>query len=159
MLNILRRFIEGEWTGNWNLHLHSMKQMLAYLAASGHSLYAKSAYIYLLQTPQEQHSKVLSGISVGYSCMFYVGVTALDRVVTRRCHWAMCQVCWNTYPWHGYGWLTTQPVASVTTSLCWYELSYAKSYRQRECTMQHAESSQSILRRDDDKRSVLNFLI
>lgn len=49
MLDILRRFIKGERTGNWNLHLHCMKEMLPYLAASGHSLYAKSVYIYLQQ--------------------------------------------------------------------------------------------------------------
>ena len=40
MMDILRRFIKGERTGNWNLHLHSMEEMLPYLAASGHSLYA-----------------------------------------------------------------------------------------------------------------------
>ncbi|GFR77724.1 hypothetical protein ElyMa_002244600 [Elysia marginata] len=42
MLDILRKFIKCERTGNWNLHLHSMKEMLPYLAASGHSLYVKS---------------------------------------------------------------------------------------------------------------------
>ena len=38
MLDMLRRFIKGERTGNWNLHLHSMKEMLPDLAAFGHSL-------------------------------------------------------------------------------------------------------------------------
>ncbi|GFO18813.1 hypothetical protein PoB_004531800 [Plakobranchus ocellatus] len=39
---MLRKFIKGERTGNWNLHLHSMKDMFPYLDASGHYLYAKS---------------------------------------------------------------------------------------------------------------------
>ena len=33
--------------GNWSLHLEAVLDMLPYLAASGHSLYAKSARIYL----------------------------------------------------------------------------------------------------------------
>ncbi|GFS25695.1 hypothetical protein ElyMa_007033300 [Elysia marginata] len=65
MLDILRKFIKCERTGNWNLHLHSMKEMLPYLTASGHSLYAKSMYIYLqqMQTLQEQHPEVSSDFS------------------------------------------------------------------------------------------------
>ena len=68
MLDILRRFMKGERTGNWDLHLHSMKEMLPYLAASGHSLYAKSVYIYLqqMQTLQEQHPEVFTAFSAGF---------------------------------------------------------------------------------------------
>ena len=47
MMDILRRFIKAERSGNWNLHLQSMFEMLPYLAASGHNLYTKSVYIYL----------------------------------------------------------------------------------------------------------------
>ncbi|GFO01027.1 hypothetical protein PoB_002753200 [Plakobranchus ocellatus] len=68
MLDIFRRFIKVERTGNWNLHLYSMKEMLRYLTASEHSLYAKSVYIYLqqMQTLQEQHPEVFSAFSAGY---------------------------------------------------------------------------------------------
>ncbi|GFR73647.1 hypothetical protein ElyMa_003872400 [Elysia marginata] len=68
MLDILRKFITGERTGNWNLHLYSMKEMLPYLASSGHSLYAKSVYNYLqqMQTLQEQHPEVFSAFSAGH---------------------------------------------------------------------------------------------
>jgi hypothetical protein len=47
MVNILRTFLKAERTGNWQLHLQAIREMLPYFAASGHSLYAKSAYIYL----------------------------------------------------------------------------------------------------------------
>ena len=47
MVEILRKFIKAERMGNWSLHLEAVSDMLPYLAASGHSLYAKSARIYL----------------------------------------------------------------------------------------------------------------
>ena len=47
MIHILRKFIRDERLGNWYLHLEAVSEMLPYLAASGHSLYAKSASIYL----------------------------------------------------------------------------------------------------------------
>ena len=47
MVDILRRFIKAERTGNWSLHLQSVYDMLPYFAVAGHRLYAKSAYIYL----------------------------------------------------------------------------------------------------------------
>ena len=47
MVKILRKFIKAEHMGNWSLHLEAVVDMLPYLAASGHSLYAKSARIYL----------------------------------------------------------------------------------------------------------------
>ena len=48
MVDILRKFIKGERTGNWSLHLQAVYDMLpSYFAAVGHNLYAKSAYVYL----------------------------------------------------------------------------------------------------------------
>lgn len=47
MINILRKSIKAERTGNWSLHLQSVYDMLPYFAATGHILYTKSAYIYL----------------------------------------------------------------------------------------------------------------
>ena len=47
MIRILRKFIRAERLGNWYLHLEAVSEMLPYLAASGHSLYAKSARNYL----------------------------------------------------------------------------------------------------------------
>ena len=47
MIRILCMFIRAERLGNWYLHLEAVSEMLPYLAASSHSLYAKSASIYL----------------------------------------------------------------------------------------------------------------
>lgn len=47
MVDILKRFLKAERTGNWLLHLSVVHEMLPYLAAAGHNSYAKSAYLYL----------------------------------------------------------------------------------------------------------------
>ena len=47
MVDILRRFLKAERTGNWRLHLQSVREMLPCFAAAGHKLYAKSTYVYL----------------------------------------------------------------------------------------------------------------
>ena len=49
MVAVLKRFLLAERTGDWELHLLSVQEMLPYLAAAGHNLYIKSAYIYLSQ--------------------------------------------------------------------------------------------------------------
>ena len=46
-IDILRKFIKAEHTGNWELHLQAVYDMLPFFTASGHNLYAKSAYLYL----------------------------------------------------------------------------------------------------------------
>ena len=47
MIDILRKYIRAERTGNWELHLQTVSEMLPYLAASGHNNYTKSAWLYL----------------------------------------------------------------------------------------------------------------
>ena len=47
MISILRNFILAERLGDWLLHLESLREMLPFLAASGHNLYTKSASVYL----------------------------------------------------------------------------------------------------------------
>ena len=41
--DVLRKYIRAECTGNWELHLQAVSEMLPYLAASGHNNYTKSA--------------------------------------------------------------------------------------------------------------------
>jgi hypothetical protein len=48
MIQILRTFIRAERTGDWNLHLQALHDMLPYFAAAGHNLYTKSCYVYLM---------------------------------------------------------------------------------------------------------------
>ena len=60
MVDTLRKFLRAEHTGNWELHLQAVSEMLPYLAASGHNNYTKSALIYLQQMSllQDEHPEV-----------------------------------------------------------------------------------------------------
>ncbi|MCG8032822.1 MAG: hypothetical protein JAZ03_11695, partial [Candidatus Thiodiazotropha taylori] len=68
MVDILRRFLKAERTGNWALHLQSVHDMLPYFAASGHNLYAKSAYLYLqmMQALPETHPELYDKFTQGF---------------------------------------------------------------------------------------------
>ena len=47
---LLKNFIHAERTGNWQLHLQSIFNMLPSFAAAGRRMYSKSAHIYLCTT-------------------------------------------------------------------------------------------------------------
>ena len=47
IIDIYRQFVFAERTGNWELSLQSIHEMLPYFAAAGHNLYLKSVYHYL----------------------------------------------------------------------------------------------------------------
>ena len=56
MIDILKKFLNAERLGNWDLHLEATSKMLPYYAATGHNLYLKSANLYLdkmLRLPEE----------------------------------------------------------------------------------------------------------
>ena len=53
-ISILKHFIRGERTGNWNLHVVTVRQILNLFAATGHINYAKSARLYV-QNMQKLH--------------------------------------------------------------------------------------------------------
>ena len=67
MVDILRKFIRAERTGNWKLHLQAVRDMLPYFAAAGHNLYAKSAFVYLqlMHELQEKHPDVHNSFQDG----------------------------------------------------------------------------------------------
>ena len=70
MIRIFRNFIRAERLGNWYLHLEAVSEMISYLASSGHSLYAKSASIYLssiANLPNDHpavHQHIVEGLHV-----------------------------------------------------------------------------------------------
>ena len=68
MVRTLMKFIKAERMGKWELHLQAVAEMLPYLAASGHSLYAKSARVYLqyMASLKEEHADVYQRFSAGY---------------------------------------------------------------------------------------------
>ena len=83
MINILQRFLKAERTRHWQLHLQNVRDMLPYFATSGHSLYAKSAYVYLqtmLSLP-ETHPDVFEKFLEGYHAVsrsnrFWAGLSS-----------------------------------------------------------------------------------
>ena len=68
MVAFLKKFIKAERTGNWMLHRAAVKEMLPYFAAAGHTLYAKSAYLYLQQMCQldQTHPDVYTHFMNGF---------------------------------------------------------------------------------------------
>lgn len=93
MVDILRQFIKAERTGNWELHLQTIKEMLPYLAAAGHNLYVKSARLYLqiMEDLPNQHPDVyqsfLSGLHVvRRNDRFWAGLStdlAIEQILMR----------------------------------------------------------------------------
>ena len=79
MVNILHLFIKAERTGDWMLHLKSLQEMLPFFAASGHNLYAKSAYFYVQQMLQlaDSHPEVFAFFRSGYHVVRRVTTTGL----------------------------------------------------------------------------------
>lgn len=62
LVSILRTFIRAGRTGNWLLYLQALKEMLPYLAASGHYNYTKSLVLYLskIEKLDDSHPHVYS---------------------------------------------------------------------------------------------------
>ena len=93
MTDILRSFIRAEWTSNWELHLRTLTEMLAYLATAGHNLYVKCARLYLQEMASlpndhpDVHEKFMSGYhSVRRSDRFWGGLSTdliIEQVLIR----------------------------------------------------------------------------
>lgn len=57
MATLVKHFIEAERSGNWELHLDTIRGMLPFFHASGHFLYAKSAHLYV-QDMESLHGRM-----------------------------------------------------------------------------------------------------
>ena len=68
MIQILMKFIKAERLVLWELHLQAVTDMLPYLAASGHNLYAKSTRIYLQEMVnlEKSHSDLYEKFTRGF---------------------------------------------------------------------------------------------
>ena len=68
MLDIVRGFLKAERTGNWEMHMQAVSQMLPYFAASGHNHYTKSARLYLqsMKNLNVEHPDVYKAFASGY---------------------------------------------------------------------------------------------
>lgn len=105
MVALMRQFIKGERTGDWELHLKSTRQMLPYYAAAGHNNYLKSARIYLqnMLNLKETHPNIdkmfHSGLHViRRSDRYWAGLSA-DLVIEQEFMRAMkaSGICSNLY--------------------------------------------------------------
>lgn len=47
MVDLVRNLLRSERTGNWLLHLDTLRKMMPFLASAGHNLYVKSLNVYL----------------------------------------------------------------------------------------------------------------
>ena len=67
MVELLLQFLKAERTGDFDLHLSSLRKMLPHLAAAGHSHYTKSGHVYLTdmlnleKTSPDVHHQFRSG--------------------------------------------------------------------------------------------------
>ena len=68
MVQILRDFIRSARTGNWALYLHSLQEMLPFLASSGHNNYTKSLVLFLakMEKLSETHPEIHTKFNEGY---------------------------------------------------------------------------------------------
>ena len=90
MVQILRTFIKEERTGDWELPLQAVLDMLPFFAAAGHSLYAKSTYIYLMHMQDleannpEIHNFFMKGYHVVRRNDHFWGGLSTDLIIEQR---------------------------------------------------------------------------
>ena len=67
MVQILRDFIRSARNGDWALYLHSLQEMLPFLASSGHN-YTKSLVLFLakMEKLSETHPEIHTKFNEGY---------------------------------------------------------------------------------------------
>ncbi len=164
MVAILRRSIKAERTGNFELHLQCVKDMLPYFAASGHNNYLKSARLYLQQmlelrvTHPDVFQRFMKGhYSIRRSNRYWAGLSS-DLVIEQV---LMRSLKTNGGLPRGTGigeherlvWLLSMPAcAEVNDSM---QLVTGVSFTTSE---QHKDSSKTRQSQDHrDTRKLLNF--
>ena len=67
MMDILCMFLTSERMGIWELHIQTLYEMLPFMAASGHKLYAKPLHIYLQNMTRlcDTHPYIFKHFSLG----------------------------------------------------------------------------------------------
>lgn len=88
MVCLIKRFIEAERSGNWQLHLDTAKQMLPIFVASGHFNYAKSLRVYIqdmdkleqVMSPEEYNNFTSGAFTIRRNEKFWSG-TWTDMVI------------------------------------------------------------------------------
>ena len=165
MIDILRRFIKAERIGNWNLHLQAVQEMLPYFAASGHNLYAKSAYMYLQKMQKlpeshpDVHSSFLNGFHVIHRSDRYWAGLSTDLVIEQV---LMKSIKTNGGLTRGRGMAEMQRLVWLLSMPACADITHSMQELTGVCcntSEQHKDSTQSRIKRDtEDTYKILNTL-
>ena len=68
-------FIKAERTGNWYLHLQSLKDLVPYFAAAGHNMYNKSCIFICNKLFSLKHTNQMFLRCSNQATMLFIGVT------------------------------------------------------------------------------------
>lgn len=71
LVHIVKRFIEAERCGNWELHLRCVRDMIPYFHASGHYLYAKSSQLYLQEALKLKQKMTITEFDNFVNCGYF----------------------------------------------------------------------------------------
>lgn len=77
IVNIVKNFIAAERSGNWELHLSCVRNMLPYFHATGRHLYAKCAHLYLrdmLNLDESTRNILSTNVAIRRSEKFWSGI-------------------------------------------------------------------------------------
>ena len=165
LVDILRRFLKAERTGEWNLYLASVQEMLPFMAASGHNLYTKSLNMYLsdMQELKESHPDVHNAFMRGFhvvrrSDRFWGGLST--DLTIEQCLMRSLKTTGGPTRGHGMSedhrttWLLSMPAcAGINSAMQDFTGQVNKS------SDQHGDMSASRLRQDEvDIRSMTCYL-
>ena len=158
MVYLMCTFIKAERTGNFLLHQKSIYQMLPYFAASGHYLYAKSAYLYVQQMQEisSTYPDVYRQFTEGYNVVrrsdkFWAGI-GTDLMIEQE---LMRSVKSNGGLTHGRGmnelqrikWLLSS-TTSVSVKHAMEDFTGIRYQSSEQHIAHHKESSASRIARD-----------
>ena len=88
-MDILKLFIRDERTGDCDLQLVALHEMLPYVAAAGHNHYTKSVYLYYISLLLSSKCYPYQLITLTFilcllkGAMFYAEVTDTGHVISR----------------------------------------------------------------------------
>ena len=93
MVDLLKKYLKAERTGNWLMHLQCIHDMIPIFAASGHNNYAKCSWLYYQKMTQlqEEHLEVYNHFIQGHhvirrSDRFWAGLSpdlVIEQVLMR----------------------------------------------------------------------------
>ena len=165
MIDVLRRFLKAERTGQWELHIASVSEMLPFMAAAGHHLYTKSLLLYLKdmqdleKTHPDVHAKFKEGFHVTRRSDRLWGGLSTDLTI-EQCLMRSLKVTGGPARGHGMSeahrttWLLSMPACAELNGAM--QDFTGQTYKTSE---QHQDMSASRVKRDEnDIREMTCFL-